>query len=88
MFAKKSSAATIRRGSFETPAPNKGKVGRIHDSAMDAFALLFFARFNPPYTVVAKIALGGKGVRYSCVASMPRYFFLQTPESILDRAAD
>ena len=46
VFAKKSSAATMRRDSFEPPPPNKGKVGRIHDSAMDAFALLFFARLN------------------------------------------
>ena len=61
VFAKKNSAATIRRDSFEPPTPNKGKVGRIHDSAMDAFALLFFARFNPPYTVVANFAFRGDG---------------------------
>ena len=41
-----------------------------------------------PTLSLPTLPLGGKGVRYSCVASMPRYFFLQTPESILDRTAD
>ena len=88
VFAKKSSAATIRRDSFEPPTPNKGKVGRIHDSAMDAFALLFFARFNPPYTVVANFAFRGEGGSMQLCRIYAALLFLQTPESILDRTAD
>ena len=30
VFAKKNSAATIRRKCFEPPPPNEGKVGKIH----------------------------------------------------------
>ena len=51
----------MTRISRPTPAPPKGKVGRVQCEAMGACEALFFARLGTLATKIANFALMGEG---------------------------